>query len=186
MQPGRSLRARTAPNKHCRRSGGSATARRAVLPVAEPSFLYRCRRCSRRSVQRSDGLALEPVPLQNAVMVPDLRVHGVIHAARRYSLMMPPSTFQRRGRGERHDGWLVMIGWPLVAGLVRSVAVVVPGVRAQYCVQMAFAVDQHPVRALGPHGPYPPFGIAVRPGCLRRGLHDSHALARQDIVETRG
>jgi hypothetical protein len=38
----------------------------------------------------------KPVPLRNAVMVPDLRVHGVIHAARRYSLMMPPSTFQRR------------------------------------------------------------------------------------------
>ena len=61
-----------------------------------------------------------------------------------------------------------MIGWPLVAGLVRSVAVAVPGVRARYCAQMALAVDQHPVRALGPHGPYPPFGMAVRPGCLRR------------------
>ena len=26
---------------------------------------------------------------------PDLRVHGVAHAARRYSLITPPSTFRR-------------------------------------------------------------------------------------------
>jgi hypothetical protein len=34
-------------------------------------------------------------------------------------------------------------------GLVRPVAVVVPGVGAQHCSQMGVAVDQHPVGALG-------------------------------------
>jgi hypothetical protein len=48
---------------------------------------------------------------------------------------------------------------------------------------MGFVVDQQPVRALRPHGPYPALGITVRPRCPRRGLHDPYALAGQDIVE---
>jgi hypothetical protein len=37
-----------------------------------------------------------PVPLQNGEALPDLRVHGVVQAARWYSLITPPSTFRRR------------------------------------------------------------------------------------------
>ena len=48
-------------------------------------------------------------------------------------------------RGKRHDDRLVMIGWPLLPGLVRTVPVIVPGVGPQYRSQMGFAVDQHPV-----------------------------------------
>ena len=76
-----------------------------------------------------------------------------------------------------------MIGWTLVPGLVRPVPVVMPGVGLQRSPQMGFVVDEHPVGALGPDGPYPAFGITVRPGRLRRGLHDLHALAGQDIIE---
>ena len=36
------------------------------------------------------------VPLQNGEALPDLRVHGVVQAARWYSLITPPGTFRRR------------------------------------------------------------------------------------------
>jgi hypothetical protein len=47
-----------------------------------------------------------------------------------------------------------MIGWPLLPGLVRPMMVVVPGVGPQHDAEMALAIDQHPVRALSPYGPY--------------------------------
>lgn len=46
-----------------------------------------------------------------------------------------------------HDGRLVVIGWPLVPGLVRPVPVVMVGVGLQDRPQMCCAVDQHPVGA---------------------------------------
>ncbi len=64
----------------------------------------------------------------------------------------PPAPHRR---GQRHDDHLVMIGWPLLPGLVRPVPVIAPGAGPQHCSQMGFAVDQHPVRALGPDGPQP-------------------------------
>ncbi len=67
-----------------------------------------------------------------------------------------------------HDDRLVLIRWPLVPGLVRPVPVIVPGVGPQHCPQVRFAVDQHPVRALAPDGPYPAFGMTVAP---HRQLH---------------
>src|SRR5712692_11572816 len=81
---------------------------------------------------------------------------------------------------------LVMIGWPLLPRLVRPVAVVMPGVGLQHGPQVSFAVDQHPVGALRPYGPYPAFGVTVRPGRLLRGLHDPYALAREDLIERGG
>jgi hypothetical protein len=57
-------------------------------------------------------------------------------------------------RVQRHDARLVVAGRPLVPGLVRPVPVIVPGAGPQHCPQMGFTVDQHPVRALGPDGPY--------------------------------
>ena len=71
-------------------------------------------------------------------------------------------------RAERHDGRLIMIGWPLAPGLVRPVPVVMPGVGPQHRWQMGFALDQHSVGALGPYSARPPFGIAIRPGRTRR------------------
>src|SRR4029077_10865473 len=67
-------------------------------------------------------------------------------------------------RGNRHDDWLVVIGWPLLPGLVRPVPAIVPGAGPQHGPQMGFAVDQHPVSALRSFGPYPAFGITVRLG----------------------
>ena len=43
----------------------------------------------------SETAITDPVPLQNAAGYSDLRVHGSVHAARWYSLIMPPSTFRR-------------------------------------------------------------------------------------------
>src|SRR6266699_2033733 len=83
---------------------------------------------------------------------------------------------------ERHDDRLVVVGWSLTAGLVRPVV----GVPSQHPPQVLFVVDQHPVGALGPYGAHPPLGIAIGPGRPRRTLHDLHALAGEDIVETRG
>jgi hypothetical protein len=64
-----------------------------------------------------------------------------------------------------------MIVWPLMPGLVWPVPVVVPGIGPQHRPQMTLAVNQHPLGALGPHGLYPPFRIAIRPGHPRRSLH---------------
>jgi len=52
---------------------------------------------------------------------------------------------------------------------------------------MGFAVDQHPVCALGPDGPHPAFGITIRPRCALGGdFTTPHALAGQDIIERAG
>ncbi len=58
----------------------------------------------------------------------------------------------------------VMVGWPLLAGLVRTMPVVVAGVGSKHRPQVRLAVDQHPVRAFGPRGPHPALGIAICPG----------------------
>jgi hypothetical protein len=86
-------------------------------------------------------------------------------------------------RVRRNCGWLVVIGWPLLPGLVRPMPVIVPNVGLEHRPQVGFVVDQHPVGALGPYGAYPTFGVTVRPGRPRRGLHDPYAVAGQDIVE---
>src|SRR5437868_1104446 len=86
-------------------------------------------------------------------------------------------------RVEQHDDLVVALGWPLMPGLVRTVRVVVPGVGPQHGPQMGFIVDEHPVCALSPYGPYPAFGITVRPGRLRRRLHHPNALVDQNIIE---
>jgi hypothetical protein len=108
------------------------------------------------------------VPLQNAVTWSGLQV-------RRLSLCGPVVLVDHaehlpalHRRVQRYDGRLVMIGWLLVPGLVRPVPVVVPGVGPQHCPQVSFAVDKHPVRALGPDGPHPAFGVTVGP---HRRLH---------------
>jgi hypothetical protein len=48
---------------------------------------------------------------------------------------------------------------------------------------MGLVIGQHRVHALGPHGPYPPLRMTVRPRRLRRDRHDRHALAGEDIIE---
>jgi hypothetical protein len=89
-------------------------------------------------------------------------------------------------RLERHDGGLVVIRWPLVAGLVRPVSGVLGDAGTKHRPQMGFALDEHPVGALGPDGPYPAFGITVRSGCPGRGLYNPHALAGRDMIERAG
>lgn len=94
----------------------------------------------------------------------------------------PPAQY-RRSQG--HDDRLVMIGRPLRPGLVRPVPVIVPGIGPQHRPQMGFVIYKHPVGAFGPYRPYPAFGITVRPGRLRRGLHYPDALADEDAIEWR-
>jgi hypothetical protein len=48
---------------------------------------------------------------------------------------------------------------------------------------MGFAANQHPVSALGPDGPYPAFGMTVRPGRPRWRLHDPHVITGKDLAE---
>jgi hypothetical protein len=56
---------------------------------------------------------------------------------------------------QRYDDQLVMIGWPLIPGLVRTVPVMVAGVGPQDRPQVSLAVHQHPVGALRPEGADP-------------------------------
>jgi hypothetical protein len=79
-----------------------------------------------------------------------------------------------------------MIRWPLLPGLVRPMIVVVRRVGPQHRPQVRLTIDQHPVRALGPHGPHPAFGITIRPRCPWRRVHHSYARAREDLVEYGG
>jgi len=77
----------------------------------------------------------------------------------------------------------VVIGRPLLAGLVRAMTVVMADVRSEDHPQVPFMVDEHPVGALGACGPHPPLGIAVRPRRPRRSPDNLHALAGEDLVE---
>jgi hypothetical protein len=67
----------------------------------------------------------------------------------------------RRIKG--HDDWLVMIGVAAAAGTDADAARYSARVSPQHRPQMSFAIDQHPVRALGPYRPHPAFGITIGP-----------------------
>jgi hypothetical protein len=82
-----------------------------------------------------------------------------------------------------HAGLVVPVGRSLLAGLVRAVPVVMAGILAQHRSQVPFAVDEHPVGALGSCCADPSLGIAVRARGLRRDLDRVHALAGEDRVE---
>ena len=110
----------------------------------------------------------------NVVNWSDLRVQRVVHAARWYSLITPPSTFRRcTGASSGTTDWLVMVGWPLVPGLVRPVPVIVADVLAQDQPQVPFSSDQHPVQALAARAGDPAFRIAVAP---HRQLHPIRSI----------
>jgi hypothetical protein len=83
----------------------------------------------------------------------------------------------------RYDDRFVMIGWPLLPGLMRPMSVIVPGAGPQHRPQTSFAVDQQPVRALRPDRPHPALGITIRPRRPGRNPHDPHALAGEDSIE---
>ena len=63
-----------------------------------------------------------------------------------------------------------LIGRSLLAGLVGPVQLVMVGVLAEGHSKVPFAVDQHPIGALGSCGAYPCFGVAVRAWRRRRSL----------------
>src|SRR6266851_4382084 len=95
-------------------------------------------------------------------VLPDLRVRGVglrgsvvlaDHAAEYFPAL--------HGCIERQDDLRVVVGRPLLAGLVRAVAVGVAGVSSGHRPQVPFVVDQRRVGALGPYGAHPPLGMAV-------------------------
>ena len=49
---------------------------------------------------------------------------------------------------QRHDDLIIMIGWPLLAGLAGTAAVAVLFAGPQHCSQMGLVIDEHPVRAV--------------------------------------
>jgi len=73
---------------------------------------------------------------------------------------------------QRRAGLAVVVRWSFLAGLVRAVSAVMVGVLARDQSQVPFAVDEHPVGALGSCGAYPSPGVTVRPrACkIRRTL----------------
>jgi hypothetical protein len=81
---------------------------------------------------------------------------------------------------------VVLVGWSLLAGLVRPVPVVMAGVRAQDRPQVPFAVDEHPVGALGSCAAYPSLGETVRARGPRGDFDNLDALAGEDRVEGAG
>jgi hypothetical protein len=84
---------------------------------------------------------------------------------------------------QRSGGLGFLVGRALLAGLVGPVPVVMAGVLAEDRSQVPFAVDEHPVGALGSCCAYPSLGVTVRPRRLRRGLYYFQALACEDLVE---
>jgi hypothetical protein len=106
--------------------------------------LYRSQKCRDQS-----DLRVSVSRLRGAVVLVD---HAAKHLAAPHR------------RVKRHDDRLVLAGWPLLPGLMRTMPVIVPRADSQDRPQVGFAVDQHPVSALGPYGPYPAFGITICPG----------------------
>jgi hypothetical protein len=84
---------------------------------------------------------------------------------------------------KRNGDLVVVVGWSLLAGLVRAVLVVVAGVLARDGLQVAFAVDEHPVGALAAD---PSFGETVRARRLWWGLRYLQAFAGEDRAEDAG
>lgn len=117
-------------------------------------------------------------------MVLDLGFHDpgscglVVLADHAAEYLPPPDRKVQRGSGLGFP-----VGWPLLAGLMQPVPVVVAGVLTEDRPQVPFIVDEHPVDALGSCGAYPSFGVTVRPWRLRRGLDYFQALAGEDFVE---
>jgi hypothetical protein len=58
--------------------------------------------------------------------------------------------------------------------------------RSQYRPQVGLPIDQYPAGALGPDGPHPAFGIAIRARRPRRRLRHPHTDVREDPVEGSG
>jgi hypothetical protein len=78
---------------------------------------------------------------------------------------------------QRSADLAVLVGWSLLAGLVRAVPAVMAGVFAEDRPQVPFVVDEHPVGALGSCGAYPPLCAAVharvRGGVLTTCTHSA-------------
>ncbi len=86
------------------------------------------------------------------------------YAAGSYSLSRPPRTAR-------------------LAGPVRALSVVVPGVLGQYVPEVTFAEDQHAVGQLGSGGQHESLRESVRAGAAGRDLHDVDAGACEHGVE---
>ncbi len=73
------------------------------------------------------------------------------------------------------------VGWFLVQGPVRPVAVVVIDVFAEGAVEMSPAGDEDAVGALAPRAGDPPLADRVRPRRLNRRPDDAHADGGEDL-----
>ena len=76
---------------------------------------------------------------------------GLVGLADHPAGYLPPPDRQ----AQRGGGLGFLVGWPLLAGLMRPVPVVVAGVFAEDRPQVPFIVDEHPVAALGSCCAYP-------------------------------
>lgn len=81
-------------------------------------------------------------------------------------------------------GWLfVGLGWSLLAGLVRSVLVVVALVFGEDVSGVCLVVDQYVVTDLGAKGSDDPFAVCVHPRRLGRAGQDVHLFGSEDVIE---
>ena len=81
-----------------------------------------------------------------------------------------------------------MVGswWPKLAGSVRGLAVVVPGVLGQDVPKVALAEDRHPVGELGTGGEHEPLRVGVRARAAGRDLQGGDAGVGAHSVEGGG
>src|SRR5512132_1215071 len=100
---------------------------------------------------------------------------------------VPASDHRGGHRANAHDGCLVDRAWrQKLKASVRPLVVVVPNVLVQNAFKVASAPDQHPVRALLPHSPYPPLSEGVGVRRLDRRLDGLDAIGGEDGVEGTG
>jgi hypothetical protein len=83
--------------------------------------------------------------------------------------------------GDRRPGSVFGVGWVLVEGPVRPVAVVVGRVLLQHACQVLLVDDQGPVEELSSKCADEAFADRVRPGRLRRGLDDLDAAGIEHV-----
>jgi len=81
------------------------------------------------------------------------------------------------------DGGWVVVRRSLASLLMRAMIVIVAGVLVKHRGRVAPAVEEDLVSAFLADGADEPFGVAVRPGCPRRGLHDLDAFGGEHVVE---
>ena len=136
----------------------------------------------RAGAVRSAGDPERPVPCQNSFVAADLPLRAR-EAARRYSLIRPPTTRLHSIGAVISTGGRVHAAEASAAALMRPVAVIVPGVLGQDAAEMSLAEGQHVIQALAAKCSREPFRVGICPWRAYRRLDYPRAVPGGNLIE---